>query len=149
HNSTDFTIGAPNPRNSTSGGGIRIHDIQGAAHISPLNGQAVTGVPGVVTAVTSNGFYMQDPTPDRNPATSEGIFVFTSSAPGRHAGDSVTVGGTVAEFRSGGATSANLTTTEIDTPTVTLVTTGVALPAATLVGTGGRVPPGSVIDSGV
>src|SRR5262249_54662127 len=112
HNSTDFTIGAPNPRNST--GGVRIHDIQGAAHISPMNGQAVTGVPGVVTAVTSNGFFMQDPTPDADPATSEGIFVFTSTAPGRHAGDSVTVSGTVAEFRSGGASSANLTITEID-----------------------------------
>src|SRR5262249_6907880 len=26
----------------------RIHDIQGAAHLSPLSGQSVTGVPGVV-----------------------------------------------------------------------------------------------------
>ncbi|HKD99196.1 MAG TPA: lamin tail domain-containing protein [Micromonosporaceae bacterium] len=146
HNSTDFTIGAPAPRNSSAG--VRIHDIQGRAHISPLNGQAVTGVPGVVTAVTSNGFFMQDPAPDADPATSEGIFVFTSTAPGRHTGDSVTVSGTVAEFRSGGSTSANLTTTEIDSPTVTLVATGVALPPATLVGTGGRVPPATVIDSG-
>ncbi len=147
HNSTDFTIGAPTPHNSSSG--VRIHDIQGAAHISPLNGQSVSGVPGVVTAVASNGFFMQDPNPDADPATSEGIFVFTTSAPGRHTGDSVTVSGTVAEFRSGGSTSANLTTTEIDSPTVTLVSTGNPLPAATLVGTGGRVPPASVIDSGV
>ncbi len=146
HNSTDFTVGAALPRNSS--GGLRIHDIQGAAHISPLNGQAVTGIPGIVTAVTTTGFFMQDPTPDANAATSEGIFVFTSTAPGRSVGDSVTVSGTVGEFRSGGSTSANLTTTEIDTPTVTLVTTGVALPAATLVGTGGRVPPAAVIDSG-
>lgn len=146
HNSTDFTIGTPNPRNST--GGVRVHDIQGAAHLSPMSGQAIAGVPGVVTAVTTTGFFLQDPTPDANPATSEGIFVFTSSAPGRTVGDSVTVSGTVAEYRSGGSTSANLTTTEIDSPTVTLVATGVALPAATLVGTGGRVPPANVIDSG-
>jgi predicted extracellular nuclease len=146
HNSTDFALAAPNPRNST--GGVRIHDIQGAAHLSPMSGQAVAGVPGVVTAVTTTGFFMQDPTPDADPATSEGIFVFTTTAPGRTAGDSVTVSGTVGEFRSGGAASANLTTTEIDAPTVTLVTTGATLPAATLVGTGGRVPPASVIDSG-
>jgi predicted extracellular nuclease len=146
HNSTDFTIGAPTPRDSAAG--IRIHDIQGAAHISPMNGQAVTGVPGIVTAVTTTGFFMQDPNPDTNPATSEGIYVFTSTAPGRSVGDSVTVSGTVAEYRSGGSTSANLTTTEIDSPTVTLVATGVTLPAATLVGTGGRVPPATVIDSG-
>jgi uncharacterized protein len=149
NNSADFTIGAPTPRNSTSGGsggGTRIHDIQGAAHISPMNGQAVSGVPGVVTAVTSSGFFMQDPSGDTNPATSEGIFVYTSSAPGRHVGDSVTVSGAVAEYRSGGSSSTNLTTTEIDSPTVTLVATGVALPAATLVGSGGRVPPGTVIE---
>jgi predicted extracellular nuclease len=62
----------------------RIHDIQGAAHISPLNGKAVASVPGIVTAVRSNGFNLQDPQPDSNPATSEAIFVFTSTAPTVH-----------------------------------------------------------------
>ncbi len=56
----------------------RIRDIQGAAHISPKNGQSVSQVAGTVTATTSSGFYMQDPNPDANDATSEGIFVFTS-----------------------------------------------------------------------
>ncbi len=145
NNAADFTIDSPSPRNSS--GGTRIHDIQGAAHISPMNGQAVSGVPGVVTAVTSIGFFMQDPSPDTNPATSEGIFVYTSSAPSRHVGDSVTVSGTVAEYRPGGSSSANLTGTEIDSPTITLVATGVALPAPTLVGSGGRVPPSTIIEN--
>jgi uncharacterized protein len=35
-----------------------IHDIQGAGHISPINGQLVSGVTGVVTARAANGFYL-------------------------------------------------------------------------------------------
>jgi predicted extracellular nuclease len=48
-----------------------IHDIQGAGHLSPTAGQDVTGVTGVVTAVAGNGFYLQDPNADADPATSE------------------------------------------------------------------------------
>src|SRR5438045_2466793 len=58
-----------------------IHDIQGAAHISPLNGQTLGNVPGIVTAKRPNGFNLQDPNPDPDPATSEGICVCTGSAP--------------------------------------------------------------------
>src|SRR6185312_11248807 len=56
-----------------------IHDIQGASHISPFVSQVVS-TNGIVTANASNGFWMQDPNPDTNDATSEGVFVFTSSA---------------------------------------------------------------------
>ncbi|WP_059012117.1 lamin tail domain-containing protein [Streptomyces specialis] len=153
HNAADFAAGSPAPRNSAftgggSGSGTRIRDIQGRAHRSPLNGQQVQAVPGVVTAVTTNGFWMQDPSPDADPATGEGLFVHTGSAPGRQAGDSVTVTGTVAEYRPGGTGGTdNLTTTQLTSPTVTLVSAGAALPAATLVGTGGRVPPAKVVDN--
>ncbi len=52
--------------------------------------------------------------PDADVATSEGIFVFTSSAPSVSVGDSVKVSGTVQEFRPGGSDGlTNLTTTEI------------------------------------
>src|ERR671934_2298728 len=99
---------------------VPIHDIQGASHISPKNGQNVSNVNGIVTAKRTNGFYMQDPSPDADPATSEGIFVFTSSAPSSvNVGDAVTVNGHVSEFRPGGSSSANLTTTELTTPTIT------------------------------
>ena len=123
-----------------------IHDIQGAAHISPRNSQTVTGVTGVVTARATNGFYLQDPNPDRDPATSEALFVFTSGAPTVAIGDAVVVNGRVSEFRPGGSTSTNLTTTELTGPQVTVVSSGNPLPAATVVGTGGRVPPGEVIE---
>ena len=151
NNSADFTVTAPNPRNSSfgggGGGGTRIHDIQGTSHISPRNGQAVSGVPGVVTAKTTNGFWMQDSQPDADSSTSEGLFVFTSSAPTVAVADSVTVGGTVSEFRPGGTGgTTNLTTTEITSPTISVVAHGVPLPAPTLVGSGGRVPPATVIE---
>ena len=42
----------------------RIHEIQGAAHLSPFSGQDVSGVEGVVTVERSSSFWMQDLTPD-------------------------------------------------------------------------------------
>jgi uncharacterized protein len=125
-----------------------IHDIQGAAHISPLSGQLVANVLGIVTAKRTNGYYVQDPSPDADPATSEGIFVFTSSAPTSvNVGDSVRVDGRVSEFRPGGSSSTNLTTTEIVTPTTTVLSSGNALPSPIVVGSAGRVPPGEVIEN--
>lgn len=129
-------------------GSARIRDIQGTAHLSPLSGQSVTGVPGIVTARSSNGFYMQDTQPDANPATSEGIFVFTSSAPTVAVGDQVLVSGTVSEFRPGGSDGVNnLTTTEIVSPSVIVQSSGNALPAPVIIGAGGRVPPTQIIDN--
>ncbi len=145
NNAADFTVTAPNPRNSSSGAGLRIHDIQSTSHLSPYNGRAVSGVPGIVTAKDSKGFWLQDPAPDSNPATSEGVYVYVGSAPSQLVGDSVTVRGTVNEYRPSG-TATNLTTTEITTPAVTLVAHGQPLPAPALVGTGGRIPPGTVIE---
>jgi predicted extracellular nuclease len=127
---------------------VRIREIQGAAHISPLNGQIVNNVVGIVTALRSNGFYLQDPNPDTNDATSEGIFVFTSSAPTVSVGNSILVSGTVSEFRPGGSGGTNnLTTTQISSPTITTVSTGNPLPAATIVGNGGRTIPTTVISN--
>jgi predicted extracellular nuclease len=139
---------------TTVGLAIRIHEIQGAAHISPYEGAVVSSVPGVVTAVSSNGFYMQDPAPDRDSRTSEGIFVFTGSAPPAIAaiGNLVGVSGRVQEFRPGCFPSCdpassgfdNLTTTEIVGPTVSAAGTGEVVPA--VLGPGGRTPPMAVID---
>src|SRR5262249_12433146 len=146
NNAADFTVTAPNPRNSAGGGGAtRIRDIQGAAHMSPVNGRTVTGDADVTTAKRGKGFLMQDPQPDANPATDEGVFVYVGSAPAQAVGDSVTVGGTVSEFRPGNV-STNLTITEITVPAVTVVSHGNPLPAPTLVGPGGRVPPATVIE---
>ncbi|GAB3738422.1 endonuclease/exonuclease/phosphatase family protein [Spirosoma lituiforme] len=124
-----------------------IRSIQGTTHISPLNGQAVNNVQGIVTGLRNNGFYMQDPNPDSDDRTSEGIFVFQNATPTVPVGASVTVGGTVSEFRSGGSSGGNnLTTTQINTPTVTVLSTGNALPAATILGNGGRTIPTQIIE---
>jgi uncharacterized protein len=122
-----------------------IHNIQGATHISPLNGTTVR-TNGTVVAKTTNGFWMQDPTPDADEATSEGIFVFTSAAPTVAVGDAVSVSARVQEFRPGGASNGNLTTTELTSPSISVLSTGNPLPAPTVIGTGGRIPPDTVIE---
>ena len=124
---------------------LRIRDLQGAGHISPLAGTLVSNIPGIVTAKRSNGFFMQDATSDNNDATSEGIFVFTSSAPAVNVGDAVTVNGTVSEFRPGGMAT-NLTITEITSPTVSVQSSGNPLPAAIVIGSGGRIPSSTIIE---
>ncbi|MCI0383034.1 endonuclease/exonuclease/phosphatase family protein [Streptomyces sp. CNQ085] len=111
---------------------VRIHDIQGATRVSPLAGEQVSQVPGVVTGVRaygSRGFWMQDTAPDGDPATSEGLFVYTGSAPEVSAGDLVSVSGTVTEYRPGGDSSGNQTLTQISRPRVTVVSSGNRLPA--------------------
>ncbi|MFF3843720.1 endonuclease/exonuclease/phosphatase family protein [Streptomyces sp. NPDC002328] len=119
---------------------VRIHDIQGTTRISPYAGQQVTDVAGIVTGVrtygSSRGFWIQDPNPDTDVATSEGVFVFTSSTPKVAVGDSVTVTGTVTEFVPGGASTGNQSVTEIVRPTVTVVSSGNPVPAATVVNAG-------------
>ncbi|POX41240.1 endonuclease/exonuclease/phosphatase family protein [Streptomyces sp. Ru72] len=116
---------------------VRIHDIQGTTRTSPLAGQKVTDVAGIVTGVrtygSSRGFWMQDPTPDDDPATSEGVFVFTSSVPKVAVGDAVTVTGTVSEYVPGGTSSGNQSVTEITKPTVTVRSSGNAVPAPVVI----------------
>src|SRR5439155_2370765 len=127
---------------SVEGPLVAIHDIQGAAHISPYNGRVVS-TNGVVTAKATNGFWLEAPDAewDADPATSEGIFVFTSSAPSSvNVGDRAHVNGTVNEFRPGGASSGNLTTTELSgSPSVAVVSHGNPLPSAIVAGTAGRI----------
>jgi uncharacterized protein len=101
-------------------------------------GARVTDVPGIATGTraygSSKGFWFQDPEPDSDPATSEGVFVFTSS-PGVAVGDSVLVAGNVKDFYplSSGDTvehTSNLSVTEIGSPGVTVLAHGNPLPAA-------------------
>lgn len=124
-----------------------IFDIQGAGHRSPWQGQTVTTT-GIVTAVDSNGFYLQDPLGDGNSNTSDGLFIFTSSRPRVSVRDEVQVTGTVSEFIPGGAASNNLSITQIDRPTqITPLSSGNPLPAPVILGTGGRIPPNRIIDN--
>ena len=146
-NSADFTGSEPHPRNSTGGGGnpsptpsptdttpgsVRVHDIQGTTRMSPQAGKTVTNVPGVVTGVRSTGskgYWIQDTAPDDNPATSEGMFVFTGSAtPLVKVGDSVLVSGKVSAYYPGGQSSGSQPLTELTGPNAIVLSSGNALP---------------------
>jgi hypothetical protein len=102
-----------------------IHDIQGSGASSPLSGPV--SIEGIVVGDYQQpggfgGFYVQeeDADADANPATSEGLFVFTSLPAA--VGDHVRVKGIVAEF-------SNLT--ELNSVQAVLVcSTGNALPSA-------------------
>ena len=134
---------------------LQIGEVQGASHTSPYSGRAVD-VEGVVIAERGSNVWLQDPTPDADTATSEGILVFGSVvANAVVVGDLVRVRGTVTEFRPGctpscSATSSafdNLTITEIAAPGLSATKLGTeSLPAATVIGSGGRVPPNQVIE---
>ena len=134
------TTGTPDPL------AVAIYDIQGAAHVSPLLGSYVVTT-GSVTAVDTNGFYLQDATGDGDISTSDAVFVFTDPAPAVMAGDAVSVTGTVSEFTPGGTSTGNLSITQISAPTaVDVLSVGNALPEAVLIGPDGRTPPTEVIE---
>ncbi|MFJ5258879.1 endonuclease/exonuclease/phosphatase family protein [Streptomyces sp. NPDC088387] len=128
------TVALTSPAHADS---VRVHDIQGSTRTSPYAGQQVTDVTGIVTGVrgygSSRGFWIQDPDADKDPATSEGIFVFTSSVPKVAVGDAVTVSGTVSEYVPGGTSSGNQALTEITRPVVTVLSSGNAVPAAKVI----------------
>ncbi|MGI5257142.1 endonuclease/exonuclease/phosphatase family protein [Streptomyces angustmyceticus] len=120
---------------SASAAGARIHDIQGSTRISPLAGQQVSEVPGTVTAIRSfgsaRGFWVQDPQPDRNPATSEAVFVYTGKeTPKVAVGDAITFSGTVSEYYPGGKDAGLQSVTEITDATWKVTSSGAPLPAA-------------------
>ena len=105
------TPGAPNEifvpvTCDTTGITTPIYEIQGSGASSPLDGSAVV-IDGIVVGdfqegdgdhTDLDGFYVQDPTGDGDPATSDGIFVFAPGAIDVVPGDLVRVSGTVDEF---------------------------------------------------
>jgi uncharacterized protein len=78
-------------------GNLRIHTIQGEQHTSPYNKEIVKNVIGIVTKTEKNGFYMQDPKPDHNSKTSEGIYVYSKNHQVQK-GNLVLVSGQVNEY---------------------------------------------------
>lgn len=123
-----------------------IYTIQGAGHVSPFDGQTVR-TSGIVTAVDSNGFYIQDPAGDGIDATSDALFVFTGGAPSVAVGDELELEGTVSEFLPGGFGTGNLSITQIAFPDIAVLSSGNPLPAATILGSGGRIVPNQTVIS--
>ncbi len=154
NNNSDFTVAAPTPSGAPDGGTggpdcgstptpdecvpgtTTIQDVQGDGFVSPLKGQSVSKVEGVVTAVGtsgSRGFWMQEAQPSDDASASAGIFVYTSSA-AVSPGDEVLASGKVSDYyalASGETVSStsSLSTTELSATTVTTVSTGNPLPA--------------------
>jgi len=125
---------------------LRIHDVQGAAHRSPLVGRRVQGVTGIVTAVHKSAFTMQEPDAgaDARPETSEGLLVYVGAAPTIAVGDAVSVTGTVTEYRPDDRAD-QLTVTELsESPEVIVLARRQPLPAPVRLGRAGRVPPSSI-----
>ncbi|MFH8987559.1 endonuclease/exonuclease/phosphatase family protein [Streptomyces sp. NPDC017940] len=137
------------PASPASPDQVRVHDIQGGTRLSPLAGQQVDGVPGIVTGVRaygSKGFWIQDVRGDGDRATSEAVFVYTGATPTVRTGDAVRVSGTVTEYVPGGASSGNQSLTQITKPTVTVESSGNALPAPVTVSA--RSVPGAYAPAG-
>jgi len=141
-NAGDFAPGTPTPVNARGQGPgdpdpgtlARIHEIQGTTRVSPHANTRVSAVPGVVTGVRAfgraRGFWFQDTSPDADPRTSEGLFVFTGeTTPQVAVGDAVRVDGKVEEFHPGGADSGVQSLTQLADATWRIEAPGQALPA--------------------
>src|ERR1700761_8548458 len=128
---------------------LSIHTILGPGHVSPYAGQAVSAGPGVVTDVTSSGFYLQDRAMTGGTPFKQAIEVYTGSKPTVVAGDDVTVTGEVTEYYPDQAdTPSALPIAELEHVTVTVVSTGDPLPAPVVIGARGVLPPAQNIFSG-
>jgi len=134
----DYNLGSPSSATGTINNDDaiaqrEIAEIQGTGFQSPFNNTeaAVTGA--VVTGLVNNGFFIQDPTPDANLASSDAMFVFTSALPTVAVGDQVDVSGTISEAAvtvPAGAPNYTGITKFTDTGLiVTLTSSGNALPA--------------------
>lgn len=122
---------------------VKVYDIQGADHRSPMEGLAVATT-GIVTAIDpGEGFWVQDPDGDGDAATSDGIFVNYGMTDAVTKGDMVEVLGTVAERQFGDDLS---TTILDDVSSVEIMSSGNTLPDAVLIGDGGLLPPTTHID---
>ncbi len=126
---------------------LSIHDIQGPGDTSPVAGKLVSTT-GIVTAVVSNGFFIQNPdnAVDADPNTSEGVFVFTSSRPTATAtiGNMVQVVGTVAEFIPSSDPNSPSSTEISGSPTVSLISIGNPLPTPVTLTAADTDPAGSI-----
>lgn len=116
-----FAIGAT-PHTSQ----LAIWQIQGDGSASPYRGETVTTT-GVVTAVGTEGFFVQTPDDeaDNDDSTSNGIYVYVSRQPDVMAGDRVSVTGRIEE---------NYGNTEFgdDRLELTVISTGEPLPQPVL-----------------
>ncbi|MFZ3070724.1 MAG: endonuclease/exonuclease/phosphatase family protein [Anaerolineaceae bacterium] len=147
-----LTASLPNPTLSETENpmGLKISQIQGAQHRSPMDGQTVENVYGIVTAIKGDGFYLQDPKPDDDPRTSEAIFTAISAYRKVAVGDEVAIyNGIVREYNPAGIGENSLTITQIQTSDYEVITSDNPLPEPMVLGADGRAIPNQIIKNDV
>lgn len=152
-----LTVNEAGTCNGTATNPLRtISEVQGSGSASPfvtipsgatgpVSGAKAT-ISGIVTAVKSNGYFLQMAAPgDNNPATSDGILVFTGSGqvPTQAVvGNVVCVAGTIQEYI---AAAGSPPVTEFGLPTaITVLGTGATLPAPIVLSTSDTNPAGGL-----
>ena len=155
NNAADFSTGAPVPRGTGSafnvcsdapppppppppppaGTNVTIPEIEGNGLGSPLALGTPIVTEGVVTAVRSNGYFIQSAPgeQDNDPATSEGVFVFTGSAApsGAVVGNRLRV---TAKVSSYSRTPNGYPLTQLGSSSLEVLATGQLLPAPVVLG---------------
>jgi predicted extracellular nuclease len=124
---------------------VSIMEIQGTSVSSAFVADSVS-TSGIVTAVTRDGFFLQDSLGDADDATSDAVFIYTGGAPSVLAGDDVRVEGVVHEYLPGNDAS-NFTVTEFDHPRVFIAAHGQPLPAPVRLSVDGRRAPSDLHDA--
>lgn len=129
---------------------LPINQIQGPGHISPYDGKEVRCISGIVTAVNSNGFFLQSTKADNDEKTSEAIFVNLLTVAEVNPGDEVMItSGEIREYNPAGLGENSLTTTSLRTKDIEIISSGNALPTPVGLGDGGRTIPDKVIENDV
>lgn len=127
----------------------KISSIQGVAHTSPYADQLVRTTGVVTYIVDANNFYMQDPNPDNNSKTSEGVLVYAKNH-GAAIGQTVATTGYVKEWLLGGYSDkfdTDLAVTEISTVNLVKGALNTGLPASIVLGEKGVLIPTQVVDN--
>lgn len=130
-NGTDFTVGTPNPRNST--GTIAPPPVD--TPISTIQANRSTYVnnnvmfTGVITVVTNAGYYMQTASATPGSTGDEGIYVYSGTGKNPATalvGNNVTVTGSLSLYPA--ATTSHMPSLEVTGATLTVNSTGNTLP---------------------
>ena len=148
--SNSGSTNVPDPTAVLADGETAISAIQGVTHRSPLEGETIGMVSGIVTAVDGDGFYLQSLVPDDDERTSEAIYVDLQTYVNIKRGDLALVeDGWVREWNPAGLGENSLTITTLVANKVSILKQNQPLPEPIVLGEGGRTIPNQIIENDV